>query len=549
MQSDPRRPNIPTPNLPEEPTSSRDRAARVGERDYFRRRSRLDRWKLGLTLFAAFVTVAWLAGSLLSPDQGVMLYTHGEVCSSHAAWEANCEACHEPYHPINENSWYVDWFGNEPVEDRWKNTRCQACHAGPMHHDTIVASSLHTCGSCHRDHNGRDFSLVDLPDHDCTRCHANIDQHHTEGSSRYVNITDFGEIDGHPEFALLDPDRSDWQPSNRTLKFSHSLHMTQGLVYDTRSRRPWTLGDIPRGQRDRYGFGEQDPNTPVQLNCASCHVLDGTDVNIPGPPLGLPDSSVRPPRGDGKYFLPITYEVHCQACHPLNSFDGEHPEWSVPHRLQPPQIEQELRELYAEDLLTSNLGLMRMPLEFHQPSDRLDGVPDIVREQITVRNRIEDKVWTAKVLLFEGGRTCQKCHDYAWQSPSDQFPIAVKGASIPSVWFEHAVFDHTSHRAMDCMECHAGAVSNVLPSGAVEVIEKEPLKLPGIDNCRQCHAPAGSETVNGKMPQTFRQGGVAHNCTECHRYHHGDRPLHGRGSSAWNPTDRLSVGGMLQGTR
>ena len=47
-------------------------------------------------------------------------------------------------------------------------------------------------------------------------------------------------------------------------------------------------------------------------------------------------------------------------------------------------------------------------------------------------------------------------------------------------------------------------------------------------NCVQCHAPA--HTANGKT-----MGGVRHDCTECHRYHNGDKPWQGLGAKARDP--------------
>jgi hypothetical protein len=91
--------------------------------------------------------------------------------------------------------------------------------------------------------------------------------------------------------------------------------------------------------------------------------------------------------------------------------------------------------------------------------------------------------------------------------------------SIPSLWMPHAKFDHSAHRFMDCASCH-GAANNS--------ITKNDILLPGIDNCRSCHAPA-------KFVAGIAQAGVNHDCVECHNYHHGDQPFQGVGAAAWDP--------------
>jgi ribosomal protein L40E len=98
---------------------------------------------------------------------------------------------------------------------------------------------------------------------------------------------------------------------------------------------------------------------------------------------------------------------------------------------------------------------------------------------------------------------------------------------------------------MKCADCHSTELfpkdkDNPEPNKPLEL-----LNLPGIDNCRQCHAarsrPAGSD-------QAF--GGVRHGCVDCHRYHNGDHALDGPGSSRREPRseqNRLEAAEMLRG--
>ena len=70
-----------------------------------------------------------------------------------------------------------------------------------------------------------------------------------------------------------------------------------------------------------------------------------------------------------------------------------------------------------------------------------------------------------------------------------------------------------------------------------------PANIPGIDNCRQCHAPA---SVNANSEP---RGGVRFDCVECHRYHNGERPLQGLGAAQRDPPParRLGTGEFLRG--
>ena len=68
-----------------------------------------------------------------------------------------------------------------------------------------------------------------------------------------------------------------------------------------------------------------------------------------------------------------------------------------------------------------------------------------------------------------------------------------------------------------------------------------PELMPGIAICATCHAPARGSGVSAT-------GGAKHDCIACHTYHHGDDPLHGRGSKSRLPTGAAkTVGDFLSG--
>jgi hypothetical protein len=130
-----------------------------------------------------------------------------------------------------------------------------------------------------------------------------------------------------------------------------------------------------------------------------------------------------------------------------------------------------------------------------------------------------------------GQTTCQKCHPAL--DPAKGVNQTIAPAEIPAVWFKHARFDHTAHRAVDCRECHEQATKS---TASADVL------LPGIATCVKCHAP-----VSGVGQAAT--GGARHDCITCHTYHGGDQPLHGRGSRARQPAAMNTIEEWIKGTR
>jgi transcription elongation factor Elf1 len=79
-----------------------------------------------------------------------------------------------------------------------------------------------------------------------------------------------------------------------------------------------------------------------------------------------------------------------------------------------------------------------------------------------------------------------------------------EGASLPTVasadfrerWLPHAKFDHDAHRGFSCVSCHEKALTST---------ETADILVPGIANCKTCHAP-GADHAESR-------------CFECHTYH------------------------------
>ncbi|MFL5244937.1 MAG: hypothetical protein ACJ8FY_22775 [Gemmataceae bacterium] len=512
--------------------TGKQRAIRI-PLDYYKQRSPLDRWKLRLTAVALVVSLGWWASGYVFPARGNMKYAHGPVAWSHAGWEAQCEVCHLPFSPINGNDWAARFMAGGHA--RAGEFLCKNCHGAPEHHlKNENPASVNNCGSCHRDHQGRDANLNRVADVECTRCHANLDAHAIHKPDFANQLNDF--TSDHPDFRA----QRQFDPSKRTLKFSHQQHMTPGQVLASGAERPWTFEKIADAkERSRYMDVQKtkDEKEQVQLNCIACHQLDCGDFKPALEQLAtLPKGALLPPRAAGSYFRPIVFENHCQACHPLNKFDDKMQELTVPHRMQPTEMKGYLEGSYIELYLTEKLAQIKPP----EKRMRLDPLEDKDSRK-EAQKAIEDHVKRATLNLFAGTKACGKCHDFR----TDPAQIAPKEVVPPEphvVWYEHAKFDHVAHRAVDCRGCHAGADAGVADAKA-RVIEKEPLLLPGIDNCKQCHAPSRTE-------KGVALGGARNDCAECHTYHNGDKPQEGLGATARDPETRKSdIDEFLSGKR
>src|SRR5262249_48632124 len=290
----------------------------------------------------------------------------------------------------------------------------------------------------------------------------------------------------HPQFRITDHAAQsrltlDKATDPSRLKFNHRLHLKEGMTLDDGGKpfRYKDMNDPSDGEQYARQAGRTLDDT-VKLVCASCHQLDSEQSGIhPDPVANLPAAAVSPPRAAGATMLPIVYEKHCKACHPL-TFEGG--QASVPHRLQPDALREFLERHYAGQLLKGNPSVFDKKI----PARLVPGKSsDPSMEQ--AKQRIQDQVRAAEKLLHEGKKTCRQCHHYDAQR-------RIVPPDVPTVWLPHARFSHSAHRAVDCTSCHPRAYDS---------IEAKDILLPGIEVCVQCHAPAGKNS-----------GAARANCTE-----------------------------------
>jgi hypothetical protein len=472
-------------------------------------------------LLVASVGYAVVAFRLQTPAD--RLVSPGPVVHPHGMWDQDCQVCHVPFASIRSEA---------------ASGRCQECHSGPPHHPHERPGDARGCAECHRDHRGPDASLVLVEDRACTRCHQDLSAHREHDSKLadgVRSITGFADPSGgHPEF------RPVATPPRRTLKFSHATHTATGFGIGFKYAQ---IADADR-QRYRELAGGPAAKAAVKLDCRACHQPDAGRVEpgSPGPrptekfaagfrpaDFQLPREPLQPPRADGRHHLPINYEAHCHACHPLTFDDDPRPAGrQAPHRLQPPRLDEYLWGVYAELLVRGQFGAIPIP---GRADDRLDLRELVPREQATIRDAIARRVEAAKDALYLGGRACQKCHmvelpeatDPAGRNPLH--PVRIVPPAVPVVWLPRARFSHTAHRFNDCQVCHLAACQSKddevrsavarTPVGQPDRHYQHPPDLPNVAECRTCHSP---------------RGGAGSRCTECHTYHVVDRGLQGRGS-------------------
>ena len=498
----------------ETPETGKQRAARI-PLDYFRRPNRLEQGKLWLAVLAA-VAAGGAALRMWSADGRQRWHAPGPVSLVHAALENDCSACHVPFAPIRDDAWAATSLSAKQSADQ----RCAACHRGPIHHANELAADVRSCSACHEEHRGRQTSLVRVADRMCTACHADLASHRAPLATAPAianRVTDF-ERD-HPEFRsiLADPGG---------IKFSHKLHMARGLAASADDRSVRKLSDLGTTDRAHYRLAGQRDSDLVQLECRACHQFDSDALHS--------DDATWPARADGRRPLPIRYEVHCRACHPL-TFDPGMVAASyapnavalLPHRLHPEQIAALLRNHYALQVVESDPRLW----DLTAPRSTPDHPPDWQRQSaLTLLNE------RVAVAAAHVEHECQKCHELsaskpAAAGPAEPTPVVLKEivpADLPQVWYAHAEFNHAAHRAIDCAECHARAAAVPGAKESASDSSRDVL-IPPRDTCLRCHSRP-RETTSGPA------GGARIDCVECHRYHNGDRPLEGLGAEARGAT-------------
>src|SRR5579862_21221 len=272
-------------------------------------------------------------------------------------------------------------FSAGPLDRSHASLDCAACHAAQSAFSKKVKDTA--CRACH---DGPIHHVEQTFTPACAECHV---EH--QGSTQMASIRSqpctqchailktkiTGFTKGHPEFAAL----ASRDPTG--IRFNHQVHAADNL----------------RG-----------PRGAVHLACADCHARE---------------------RGQ---MLPIDYEKHCAACHPL--------------------------------MVDPNLGRPA-------PHDTPAVVASFLAGRTTAGRTTAGRT-TMSAAMWQ--KACEQCHSLIFSSPSAE-PV-VAPAQIPARWFRHASFDHDAHQKLTCTECHARALTSAVSADVL---------LPGIESCRNCH--------------------------------------------------------------
>ncbi|NBV44276.1 MAG: hypothetical protein EBR86_01200 [Planctomycetia bacterium] len=518
--------------------TSRGQVSRI-DRGYYGRRSPLQRARGWLVLAGLAAGVAWVAwGAIDQPRH----HAPGPVAAVHARWERECSACHEPFELIKDGKFY-----SSPTSHPGADARCEECHADVAarpHHPLQNIDEVGSCGSCHQDHRGRDADIVRVADRTCTHCHADIGAHRISGGEGVEPVPATQAVSAfavgrHPPFRSLDKDPG-------RLKFSHGRHMLPGLSFASANAEgpprgtQWTYAMLPAADRSRYQAAGDSDDTPVQLDCTSCHEFGATGSDDLRAVSGLLTGAA-----PGAYALPIEFDRHCAACHqlpytglpadPPGATDaaaaGGAPAAVLPHGLSAGALRRFLESAALGDALRADPALLDQP----PAVPPLPSIRDADPSTTAIRGLVDERLARGRTFARA---TCEKCHataDVTLPAATSLLPamaehgaddtgwFAVEPALVPAVWLTKARFNHQPHRNLprpadrhECSECHAAAFPDDATRAAGiagQVLDNSKVMIAGLESCTTCHAPAGRDSEGRSV------GGVRHDCVECHGYH------------------------------
>ena len=175
--------------------------------DYYRKKGGLQRLKtvcvvaalLGSALYAFYVLAA-----------GGQTHTStGPLSRAHAAFENDCQQCHEDFTPIDAQGAKLDisLIGINADESlKHIETACQKCHEMGNHFRGVMTEDWQrvdqNCAGCHADHKGRNFDLNLIGSERCTSCHGSLSEGCTGTPRVRAEVTSFTAAN-HGDFRSL----------------------------------------------------------------------------------------------------------------------------------------------------------------------------------------------------------------------------------------------------------------------------------------------------------------------------------------------------------
>jgi hypothetical protein len=485
--------------------------------DYYQRTRPTRAWKWGWNVAAAALAATVVAGIYLLQRDAA--FHAAPVSSAHSMFGDRCELCHDR---AGQTARRLITLSGEfrSVSDN----ACQACHRAAEHQTGLVPGPV--CVACHQEHRP-DRELSHVVDSNCTNCHRELQLDDGGAVSFAAQLDRFTQAGlAHPEFALK-------RASDEHMGPRHGAHSVGVFAAADAGGGAWLdRGGLKFNHKlhlDPAGVMQPD-RTKRNLDCAACHR----------------------PESDGQYMQPIEYERHCAECHPLRLTGPLNSVGEIPH-----SSVEEVRGILRERLARLRLEGTREATESRQLTrpERPRSLPLLPTPAILAEAdelKIDELMLAADHAVFglEAKGMCRHCHhvterDGQWHVPTSDPNVvrespdvvvrgspdpahdrgldgrpAATGKMVPDRWFAHARFDHQSHRAIECGDCH---------EAVAESSETADILLPSIDVCRSCHGGTGTGSSR-----------VSADCVLCHAYHdesHGTPGI---------PLEQLLSGALLE---
>ncbi len=329
-----------------------------------------------------------------------------------------------------------------------KDESCTACHKVTDHESSPHAQPsqsqpLQRCAECHFEHRDK-VGMIAHESKLCTECHATALKH---GDSEMMTLA-VNALSGHPEFRVAVGDAQVSLDDKAKLKDDATLKLNHKIHLKPNL---------------------ESRDSQVTLTCVSCHELAPNYRDI----------------------QPISFERHCQNCHSLG-FDERLSNIEVPHA-DPDVVFDSLYAAYAKFSWQGGGGGATQANTRSRPGVEQNPVNlQLTPQQVASESRDAEK------LLFEK-TACQLCHEVRPKEASDYSSrYEVVKPKVKEHWYTAAVFSHGAHEEVACVSCH----TDVTKSEATHDV-----LLPGVNNCRECHADPGAADH------------VPSDCITCHSYH------------------------------
>lgn len=468
--------------------------------NYFKRPTAFKRAKVWLSILVPLLAAGWIAWRGVSRDSRV--YSSGRMSEPHAVLERQCAACH------------VEKAGE--FSSNATDSACLACHDGPEHHAYRIAAPR--CATCHAEHRGH-VNISAVSDQVCAACHADLKTAvGVSAAGPRVHETNIRTFEsGHPEFAALQPPAGYPPPDPGTIKVNHAIHMKPIRRGPNGPNVELACRDCHRPQADAavvYSNNASPLVPPTNWTYADTRYLSAKptyaehDASASVPVLVPPPYK---PLTGREFMAPVSFAKACAGCH-LLTFDKRFEE-GVPH--DTPEIVHTFLVKKFQDYIAAHPGEVRV---VRDPKRDLTGkpIPPEVRV-LTPAQWVEERTADAEELLWR--KTCRQCHELrapvmnptaktgvmpdqnnktgAAMTPASQLPQVERDYKrLILTRMPRAKFDHDAHRSFACAGCHPKALTSTQPTDVL---------LPGIANCKTCHAP-GAEHAESR-------------CFECHTYH------------------------------